>query len=138
MKMKEAKIIENMVNVGKIALTVAIASLAVAGCGYDSANDSVAPTAASANTVDISAMMNTALSGLAAGNRVASVGDGCVAELTIDTALQRKATLCAYRRRGSKACFSVDSRLFMTYCPRVTELARRDNISFRLFCCLCF
>lgn len=89
MKMKEAKIIENMVNVGKIALTVAIASLAVAGCGYDSANDSVAPTAASANTVDISAMMNTALSGLAAGNRVASVGDGCVAELTIDTALQR-------------------------------------------------
>ena len=89
MKMKEAKIIENMVNVGKIALTVAIASLAVAGCGYDSANDGVAPTTASANTVDISAMMNTALSGLAAGNRVASVGDGCVAELTIDTALQR-------------------------------------------------
>lgn len=73
----------------KIVLAVAIGSMVVAGCGYDSANDGVAPTTASANAIDISTMKNTALSGLASGNRVASVGDGCVAELTIDTALQR-------------------------------------------------
>ena len=73
----------------RIVLAVAIGSMIVAGCGYDSANDGIAPTAASANTVDISTMMNTALSGLASGNRVASVGDGCVAELTIDATLQR-------------------------------------------------
>lgn len=35
MKMKEAKIIENMVNVGKIALTVAIASLVAQHEGAD-------------------------------------------------------------------------------------------------------
>ena len=73
----------------KIMLAIAIGSMVVAGCGYNSATDGVASTTASANAIDISTMKNTALSGLASGNRVASVGGGCVAELTIDTALQR-------------------------------------------------
>ena len=73
----------------KIMLAIAIGSMVVAGCGYNSATDGVASTTASANAIDISTMKNTALSGLASGNRVASVGDGCVAELTIDATLQR-------------------------------------------------
>ena len=89
MKKNEAKRIETMVNAGKIALAVAIGSMAVAGCGYGSANNGVAPSAAPANAIDITAMKNNALSGLAAGRSVVGVGDGCVAELTVDAALQR-------------------------------------------------
>ena len=73
----------------KIVLAVAIGLMAVAGCGYDSANGGAALAAASANAIDVSTMKNTALSGLASGRCVADAGGGCVAELTIDAALQR-------------------------------------------------
>ena len=55
---------ENLMQTGKIALAVAIGSMAVAGCGYSIANDGVASLVAATNAVDIPAMKSTALSGL--------------------------------------------------------------------------
>ena len=68
-------------------LAVAIGLMAVAGSSY--ANDRLASSADAVNAMDISAMKNSALSGLASGRRVVDAGGGCVAELTIDEALQR-------------------------------------------------
>ena len=73
----------------KIVLTVAIGLMAVAGCGYGSANGGAASPADVENAMDISAMKSNALSGLASGRCAVGAGGGCVAELTIDAALQR-------------------------------------------------
>ena len=73
----------------KNALMTAIGLISVAGCGYNSARNGTGSQEVASHSIDIPAMKDTALSGLASSNRVASVGDGCVAELTIDTALQR-------------------------------------------------
>ena len=73
----------------KNALMTAIGLISVAGCGYNSARNGTGSQELARHSIDIPAMKDTALSGLASSNRVASVGDGCVAELTIDAALQR-------------------------------------------------
>ena len=79
----------NLMQTCKIALVVTIGLMVVAGCGYTSANDGFASSAASAKAIDIPAMKNVALSGLASGRCTVGAGGGCVAELTIDAALQR-------------------------------------------------
>ena len=93
---------ENLMQTGKIALAVAIGSMAVAGCGYSIANDGVASLVAATNAVDIPAMKSTALSGLASGHCIVGVGGGCVAELTIDAALQRNVSETLARHADTK------------------------------------
>ena len=71
------------------ALMTAIGLISVAGCGYNSARNGTGSQEVASHSIDIPAMKDTALSGLASSNRVASVGGGCAAELTIDATLQR-------------------------------------------------
>ena len=79
--------------------TVAIGVMAVAGCGYSSARNGLSPNDAAVQVMDIPALKDAALSSLVNGpQRVVAAGGGCVAELTIDPALQRvvSETLCRY------------------------------------------
>ena len=91
--------------IGKAAMTrtlvlVAVISvMSVAGCGYGSASDGLPAQDAPAHTMDIAAMKETALSNLANGIQpTVNAGNGCIANLTIDSALQRDVTeiLCRY------------------------------------------
>ena len=87
MAAKDSDGIERVPACCRCALAVAIGLMAVAGSSY--ANARPASSADAVNAMDISAMKNSALSGLASGRRVVDAGGGCVAELTIDEALQR-------------------------------------------------
>ena len=73
-----------------LGLAAAICAMVVAGCGFGVASDGLPPQDVSAASTDITARKDAALSSLADGaRRVVNLGDGCVAELTIDPALQR-------------------------------------------------
>lgn len=85
----------------KVIKTVSVTSavvMVVAGCGYGSARDRLSPHNTSVQAIDISAMKDVALTNLASNQCVVSSGHGCVAELTIDPAIQRTVseTLCRY------------------------------------------
>jgi len=83
----------------KTAFVTAFGMMAVAGCGYSTTRDGMSSQDASVSAMTISEMKETALSSLANGIQpTVSAGNGCVAELTIDPALQRivSETLCRY------------------------------------------
>ena len=82
-----------------LVLAAGIGVMVVAGCGFDSARDGLCQQDASVAAMDIAAMKESALASLAEGMRpTVSVGNGCIAELTINPALQRivSETLCRY------------------------------------------
>lgn len=76
----------------KLNMIFAIMTVAgIVGCGYNSSTrDGMANHDASAAETDIAVMKDTAISSLANGIQpVVNAGGGCIAELTIDPALQR-------------------------------------------------
>ena len=82
-----------------LVLAAGIGVMVVAGCGFDSARDGLCQQDASVAAMDIEAMKESALASLAEGMQpTVSVGNGCIAELAIDPALQRivSETLCRY------------------------------------------
>ena len=87
----KAKVIKTM-------LATAAGVVVVAGCGYGSTRDRLAPDSISAQSIDIPAMKSVALTNLASNQCVVSSGHGCVAELTINPAIQRTVSeaLCRY------------------------------------------
>lgn len=81
------------------AFITAAGIMAVTGCGYSSTRDGSSNQDAPAEKTDIAAMKDAAISSLANGIQPTVIaGNGCIAELTIDPALQRIATetLCRY------------------------------------------
>ena len=82
-----------------LVLAAGIGVMVVAGCGFDSARDGLCQQDVSVAAMDIAAMKEFALASLAEGMQpTVSVGNGCIAELTINPALQRivSETLCRY------------------------------------------
>jgi len=80
-----------------LVLAAGIGVMVVAGCGSDSARDGLCQQDVSVAGMDIAAMKEFALASLAEGMQpTVSVGNGCIAELTINPALQRivSETLC--------------------------------------------
>ena len=87
-------------------LAAIISVMSVVGCGYSSASDDLSTQDAPASTMDIADMKETALSNLANGLQpTVNAGNGCIAELTIDPALQRAVTeiLCRYADTNDNA-----------------------------------
>lgn len=79
----------NKTKVANAVIIAAIGLIAIAGCGYDSAQGRAASQGASIRAIDIPSMQGVALSNLSSNLCVVSAGEGCVAELTIDPTLQR-------------------------------------------------
>lgn len=74
----------------KTVFATAFGMMAVAGCGFGSACDELSSQDVSTPAIDISALKEAALSSLANGIQpTVNAGNGCVAELTVDPALQR-------------------------------------------------
>ena len=87
------------VKVVKTAFATIFGGMAVAGCGYNSTRDGMPPQGASVPVMDIATMKSSALSSLANGMQpTVNAGNGCIADLTIDPALQRIVleTLCRH------------------------------------------
>lgn len=80
------------------ALMAAIGLMLVMGCEYGAARGQNASQDASVHALDITALKTAALSNLVSNQCLASSGNGCVAELTIDPAMQRAVleTLCRH------------------------------------------
>ena len=73
-----------------LVLTVGVGVLAVTGCGFGSARDGHSAQDAAAPSIDIPALKTAALSSLANGIQPSvNARNGCIAELTVDPALQR-------------------------------------------------
>ena len=89
----------DMSKVIQATVITAIGISAVTGCGYGTVHGRTPAQDTSLHATDIPAMKNAALSSLANGSQcVASIGGGCMAELTTVPALQCNVsdTLCRY------------------------------------------
>jgi cell division protein FtsI (penicillin-binding protein 3) len=83
----------------KTVFATAFGMMVVAGCGFGSARDGLSVQDGAAPAVDIQTLKEAALSNLAKGiHPTVNARNGCVAELTVDPALQRivSETLCRY------------------------------------------